>query len=49
MKNDAQIINCRFNDPPSPGKYDLVVRCRNGADPSFAPAETALRGIIVKG
>ena len=49
LKSDAQIINCRFNDPPSPGKYDLVVRCRNGADPSFAPAETALRGIIVKG
>ena len=49
LKSDAQIINCRFNDPPPPGKYDLIVRCRNGADPSFAPAETTLRGIVVKG
>ena len=49
LKSDAQIINCRFADPPPPGKYDLTVRCRNGADPSFAPAETTLRGIIVKG
>ena len=49
LKSDAQIINCRFNDPPPPGKYDLIVRCRNGADPSFAPAETILRGIVVKG
>ena len=48
LKSDAQIINCRFDNPP-PGKYDLVVRCRNGADPSFAPAETTLRGIVVKG
>ena len=48
LKSDAQIINCRFADPPPPGKYDLFVRCRNGADPSFAPAETALRGIVVK-
>ena len=49
VKSDAQIINCRFADPPSLGKYDLVVRCRNGADPSFAPAETTLRGVVVKG
>ena len=49
LKSDAQIIDCRFNDPPPPGKYDLIVRCRNGSDPSFAPAETTLRGIIVKG
>ena len=49
LKSDVQIINCRFNDLPPPGKYDLVVRCRNGADPSFAPAETTLRGIVVKG
>ena len=49
LKSDAHIINCRFNDLPPPGKYDLVVRCRNGADPSFAPAETTLRGVVVKG
>ena len=49
LKSDAQIINCRFADPPPPGKYNLTVRCRNGADPSFAPAETTLRGIVVKG
>ena len=49
LKSNAQIINCRFAEPPPLGKYDLVVRCRNGADPSFAPAETSLRGIIVKG
>ena len=49
LKSNAQIINCRFADPPPPGKYDLTVRCRNGADPSFAPAETTLRGIVVKG
>ena len=49
LKSDAQIINCRFADPPPSGKYDLTVRCRNGADPSFAPAETALHGIVVKG
>ena len=49
LKSDAQIINCRFNDLPPPGKYDLTVRCRNGADPSFAPAETTLRGVVVKG
>lgn len=48
MKSDAQVINCRFDDPPSPGKYDLVVRCRNGADSSFAPAVATLRGIVVK-
>ena len=48
LKSDAQIINCRFADPPPPGKYDLTVRCRNGADPSFAPAETTLRGVVVK-
>ena len=49
LKSDAQIINCRFTNPPPSGKYDLTVRCRNGADPSFAPAETTLRGIVVKG
>ena len=49
LKSDVQIIDCRFNNPPPPGKYDLVVRCRNGADSSFAPAETTLRGIVVKG
>ena len=49
QKSDAQIIDCRFNNPPPPGKYDLVVRCRNGADSSFAPAETTLRGIVVRG
>ena len=49
LKSNAQIINCRFIDPPPPGKYDLTVRCRNGADPSFAPAETTLHGIVVKG
>ena len=49
LKSDAQIINCRFDNPPPPGKYDLTVRCRNGADPSFAPAENTLRGVVVKG
>ena len=49
LKSNAQIINCRFAEPPPAGKCDLVVRFRNGADPSFAPAETTLRGIIVKG
>ena len=49
LKSNAQIINCRFVDPPSPGKYDLTVRCRNGAVSAFAPAETTLRGIVVKG
>ena len=49
LKSNAQIINCRFAEPPPSGKYDLVVRCRNGADPSFVPAETTLRGIVVKG
>ena len=48
LKSDAQIIDCRFNEPPPSGKYDLIVRCRNGADPAFAPAETTLRGVIVK-
>lgn len=48
LKSDVQIINCRFNSSPPPGKYDLVVRSRNGADPAFAPAEATLRGIIVQ-
>ena len=47
LKSDAQIIDCRFEDPPPPGKYDLIVRCRNGENPSFAPAEATLRGITV--
>ena len=48
LKSDAQIIDCRFNEPPPPGKYDLIVHCRNGTDPAFSPAETILRGVIVK-
>lgn len=47
LKSDAQTISCRFDEPPSPGKYDLMVRCRNGADSSFAPAEAFLRNVVV--
>ena len=49
LKSDAQVISCRFDVPLPSGTYDLIVRCRNGADPSFAPAEATLRGIRVNG
>ena len=37
-RSDRQTIDCVFTEPPAPGKYTLVVSCRNGARESLKPA-----------
>ena len=46
--SDVQTITCKFEEPPAPGTYTLVVSCRNGARVSLAPAISKLRNITVK-
>ena len=36
-----------FTEPPAPGKYTLVVSCRNGARESLKPAIANVRNIMV--
>lgn len=46
--SDVQTITCKFEEPPAPGIYTLVVSCRNGARVSLAPAVSKLRNVTVK-
>ena len=46
--NDSQTIDCVFTEPPSPGRYTLVVSCRNGARESLAPAIARVKDFTVK-
>ena len=46
-RSDRQTIDCVFTEPPVPGKYMLVVSCRNGARESLKPAVTNVRNVIV--
>ena len=46
-RSDSQTIDIVFVEPPAPGKYTLVVSCRNGARESLKPAVTNVRNVIV--
>ena len=46
--SDSQTIDCVFTEPPPPGRYTLVVACRNGARESLAPAITRVKDFTVK-
>ena len=45
--SDSQTIDIAFAEPPAPGKYTLVVSCRNGARESLKPAVANVRNVIV--
>ena len=47
-RNDSQTIDCVFAEPPAPGRYTLVVACRNGARESLAPAVARIKDFTVK-
>ena len=47
-RSDSQTIDCVFTEPPPPGRYTLVVACRNGARESLAPAITRVKDFTVK-
>ena len=47
-RSDSQTIDIVFEEPPAPGKYTLVVSCRNGARESLKPAVTNVRNITVR-
>ena len=46
-RSDSQTIDIVFAEPPTPGKYTLVVSCRNGARESLKPAVANVRNITV--
>ena len=46
-RSDSQTIDIVFAEPPAPGKYTLVVSCRNGARESLKPAVTNVKNIVV--
>ena len=46
--SDSQTIDCVFTEPPAPGRYTLVVACRNGARESFAPAIARIKDFVVR-
>ena len=46
-RSDRQTIDCMFTEPPAPGKYTLVVSCRNGARESLKPAVANVKNVIV--
>lgn len=46
-RSDSQTIDIVFAEPPAPGKYTLVVSCRNGARESLKPAVANVRNITV--
>ena len=48
-RSDSQIIDCVFAEPPPPGRYTLVIACRNGARESLAPAVARVKDFTVKG
>ena len=45
--SDSQTIDCMFTEPPPPGRYTLVVACRNGASESLAPAIARVKDFTV--
>ena len=47
-RSDSQTIDCVFTEPPPPGRYTLVVACRNGARESLAPAIARIKDFTVK-
>ena len=47
-RSDDQTIDCVFPELPVPGRYTLVVACRNGARESLAPALARINGFVVK-
>ena len=47
-RSDGQTIDCVFIEPPAPGRYTLVVACRNGARESLAPAIARIKDFVVK-
>ena len=47
-RSDSQTIDCVFAEPPPPGRYTLVVACRNGARESLAPAVARVKDFTVK-
>ena len=48
-RSDSQTIEIVFTEPPAPGKYTLVVSCRNGARESLKPAVANVKNVIVLG
>ena len=46
-RSDKQTIDCVFTEPPAPGRYTLVVSCRNGARESLAPAVARIKDFTV--
>ena len=46
-RSDSQTIDCVFTELPAPGRYTLVVSCRNGARESLAPAVARIKDFIV--
>lgn len=46
-RSDSQTIDCVFSAPPAPGRYTLVVACRNGARESLAPATARIKDFVV--
>ena len=47
-RSDDETIDCVFPELPVPGRYTLVVACRNGARESLAPAVARIKGFVVK-
>ena len=47
-RSDSQTIDCMFAELPPPGRYTLVVACRNGARESLAPAIARIKDFTVK-
>ena len=47
-RSDRQTIDCMFTEPPAPGKYTLVVSCRNGARESLKPAVATVKNVLVR-
>ena len=47
-RSDDQTIDCVFPALPVPGRYTLVVACRNGARESLAPAIARIKDFVVK-
>ena len=47
-RSDSQTIDCVFTELPKPGKYTLVIGCRNGARETLAPAIARVKDVVVK-
>ena len=46
-RSDDKTIDCVFPELPAPGRYTLVVACRNGARESLAPAVARIKDFVV--